>query len=69
VFTGISNAPEVRALILEHLKRLKTSGIGAPDELAIPESRSAPPSIEVIRAAEELRSEAARLRAALAALD
>ena len=69
VFTGISNASEVRALILEHLKRLKTSGIGAPDELAPPAPRSAPSNTAVIQAAEELRNEAARLRAALAALD
>ncbi len=62
-FRGVDNAPMIRDLILERLKRLRDAGLGDPDqpqtELAGVESTSAP---AVVDAARELLTEARALR-------
>lgn len=68
VFRGIENAGEIRELILAHLKQLKTSGIGDPDDIAATTAPSAMPNQELTQIAEDLRAETARLRASIAAL-
>jgi uncharacterized membrane protein YdbT with pleckstrin-like domain len=62
-FRGVDNAPEIRDLILERLKRLRDAGLGDPDqaqgEIEAPSDTSPPPMLE---AARELLEEARALR-------
>jgi membrane protein YdbS with pleckstrin-like domain len=62
-FRGVDNAPAIRDLILERLKRLRDAGLGDPDqpqaEIAVEESMLSP---GVVDAARELLSEARALR-------
>ena len=62
-FRGVDNAPEIRDLILERLKRLRDAGLGDPDqpqgETVAPPDSSRPP---VFEAARELLEEARALR-------
>jgi hypothetical protein len=59
----VDNAPEIRDLILERLKRLRDAGLGDPDqaqgEIEAPSDTSPPPMLE---AARELLEEARALR-------
>lgn len=61
-FRGVSNAEEIRDLLLAHLRRLKGSGLGDPDEVE-PEPVPVPtqPS-DALAAARELLAEARALR-------
>jgi uncharacterized membrane protein YdbT with pleckstrin-like domain len=65
-FRGVDNAPEIRDLILERLKRLRDAGLGDPDqpqtEMAVAETTSPP---AVADAARELLEEARALRRAV----
>lgn len=72
LFHGVTNAAEIRDLILERLKRFRESGLGDPDEVAAhsrpagsiqaPGAAIAP---EAVAAAREVLEEARRLRRAL----
>ncbi len=65
-FRGVDNAPEIRDLILDRLKRLRDAGLGDPDqpqgETVAPSGTSGPPIVE---AARELLEEARALRRAV----
>jgi uncharacterized membrane protein YdbT with pleckstrin-like domain len=64
-FRGVSNAQEVRNLMIERLQRLRDTGLGDPDERA--EAVPAPDRQDpVIVAAREMLAEATALRQALA---
>ena len=62
-FRGVDNAPAIRDLILERLKKLRDAGLGDPDqpqiEVAVVEADSSP---EIAAAARELLAEARALR-------
>ncbi len=69
-FRGVSNAEEIRDLILGHLRGLRGSGLGDPeDEMeAAPRPRTVtagPPDANAVAAARELLAEASALRSAL----
>ncbi|MEJ2580514.1 MAG: PH domain-containing protein [Acidobacteriota bacterium] len=66
-FRGVDNAPAIRDLILERLKRLRDSGLGDPDqaEAAVEAADAARPSA-TLGAARELLEEARTLRHAVA---
>jgi membrane protein YdbS with pleckstrin-like domain len=57
-FRGVSNAEEIRDLILAHLRRLKGSGLGDPDE----EDEVPPVPSDALAAAREVLAEARALR-------
>ena len=61
-FRGVDNAPAIRDLILERLKRLRDAGLGDPDqpEAVTEDAPSAPP--DVVEAARALLAEARALR-------
>ena len=65
-FRGVDNAPTIRDLILERLKRLRDAGLGDPDQ---PESEvdsgQTAPGPGIVDAARELLSEARALRGAV----
>jgi membrane protein YdbS with pleckstrin-like domain len=66
LFHSVTNATEIRDLILERLRRFRESGLGDPDERALPAavaSRTAP--TDTLAAARELLAEARALRMAL----
>ena len=65
-FRGVDNAPAIRDLILERLKRLRDAGLGDPDQPqnAI-EVAEAAPSPGIADAARELLTEARALRRAV----
>ena len=68
-FRGVANAAEVRDTILSHLRRLRTSGLGDPDEPAVdtaPTEHPAASGSDLLGAGRELLSEARALRRALA---
>jgi membrane protein YdbS with pleckstrin-like domain len=67
-FHSVTNAPEIRDLILERLRRFRESGLGDPDEKLTSTSPVAPTtaaSADTIAAAQELLAEAKALRVAL----
>jgi hypothetical protein len=61
-FRGVDNAPAIRDLILERLKRLRDAGLGDPDQpqVVTEDAPGAPP--DVVEAARELLDEARQLR-------
>jgi hypothetical protein len=73
VFRGVDNATEIRDLILERLKQIRTSGLGDPEERLLdqeelpqpPESAEEP--LELTNLIAELQRETAALRAAVRA--
>ncbi len=62
-FHGIDNAPEVRELILDRLRRFRDAGLGDPDEVHHEETESEPRENELLTAAQGLLGEVRRLRA------
>ena len=60
-FRGVDNAPEIRDLILERLKRLRDAGLGDPDQTQA-EMADAISATGVAAAARELLEEARALR-------
>jgi membrane protein YdbS with pleckstrin-like domain len=69
LFHSVTNATEIRDLILERLRRFRESGLGDPDEKPsydiAPTSSGANDPTEVLAAAQELAAEARALRASL----
>lgn len=71
LFHGVTNATEIRDLILDRLRRFRESGLGDPDEKPHrPASAAQPaaahvPAVDVLTAARELAAEAKALRAAI----
>ncbi|MCP4664697.1 MAG: PH domain-containing protein [bacterium] len=73
IFRGVDNAEVIRDLLLDHLKRMRASGLGDPDET--PGQESAPPELPTAgevsdrlgQAVREARREAAALRGLLRA--
>ncbi|MEO6002251.1 MAG: PH domain-containing protein [Opitutus sp.] len=66
LFHSVTNAAEIRDLILERLRRFRESGLGDPDEPANaqPLPLTAPP-VDALAAARELLAEARALRTAV----
>jgi membrane protein YdbS with pleckstrin-like domain len=66
LFHSVTNAPEIRDLILERLRRFRESGLGDPDDSSLP-AAMAPETgpADTLAAARELQAEARALRAAL----
>jgi len=71
LFHSVTNAPEIRDLILERLRRFRESGLGDPEEKShVPSALPTAPmtaSPDLLAAARELASEARALRAFLGA--
>jgi hypothetical protein len=69
LFHSVTNASEIRDLILERLRRFRESGLGDPEEKSlptiIPATVSATGSGELLSAAKELAAEARALRTSL----
>lgn len=71
LFHSVTNAPEIRDLILERLRRFRESGLGDPEEKPaaaaanLPVSAAPSASADTLHAARELLAEAKALRAAL----
>jgi len=65
-FHGIDNAPEVRDLMLERLRRLRDTGLGDPDERHHDEPGEVPGESPLLEAARDLLREARSLRQAVA---
>jgi hypothetical protein len=69
LFHSVTNASEIRDLILERLRRFRESGLGDPDEKRTSPADTAPVSVtggdELLAAARELAAEAKALRNAL----
>jgi membrane protein YdbS with pleckstrin-like domain len=67
LFHSVTNAPEIRDLILERLRRFRESGLGDPEEKPAPPGPAAAPAPpgELLAAARELAAEARALRTAL----
>jgi hypothetical protein len=69
LFHSVTNAPEIRDLILERLRRFRESGLGDPEEkripLPAPPAQSPPIATDLLGAARELLAEAKALRASL----
>jgi len=65
-FHGIDNAPEIRDMILERLRRLRDTGLGDPDEPEAAEPPAREMEAPVLAAARELLREAQALRRASA---
>ncbi len=67
-FRGVDNAAEIRDTILDHLRRLRTGGLGDPDEPAPATQASRSPSVdddELLDAGLLLLAEARALRKAI----
>lgn len=69
-FHAVENAPEIRDLILERLKRFRQTGLGDPDDPnqdheEDSEAAAPPPPGDALEAAREVLAEAKALRAAL----
>ena len=64
-FRGVDNAGEIRDTILAHLKRLRTGGLGDPDEPAIGELESIADAGQVLDAGRQVLAEARALRQAV----
>ena len=65
-FHSVTNAEEIRDLILERLRRFRESGLGDPDERpALTPTPTSPESNPLLVAARELAAEANALRTAL----
>ena len=69
LFHCVTNAPEIRDLILERLRRFREAGLGDPDEKPAIEAPAATSpaafSPDALTAARELAAEARALRSAL----
>lgn len=71
VFHSVENAPEVRDLILERLRKFRASGLGDPDDhhdqvpTVVPPPVAAPGAAGTLEAARELLAEARALRRSL----
>jgi uncharacterized membrane protein YdbT with pleckstrin-like domain len=68
LFRHVTNAREIRDLILERLRRFRESGLGDPEEetmATLEPTAAAAPSVDALAAAGELLAEAKALRAAL----
>ncbi len=67
LFHSVTNAPEIRDLILDRLRRFRESGLGDPEETSQPASiaTASPSSSELLAAARELAAEARALRVSL----
>lgn len=68
LFHSVTNAPEIRDLILDRLRRFRESGLGDPDEKSTAlasTSAVSHTSTEMLAAAQELAAEARALRASL----
>jgi len=71
LFHSVTNAPEIRDLILNRLRQFRESGLGDPEEkktavvAAIPAGSPPPTSADAVAAARELLAEARALRAQL----
>ncbi len=66
-FRGVDNAPVIRDLILERLKRLRDAGLGDPEQPSVEASAAADGlAPDLLDAARELLSEARTLRRAIA---
>jgi membrane protein YdbS with pleckstrin-like domain len=63
-FHGIDNAPEIRDMMLERLRRLRDTGLGDPDEHEAAEPPAQTSESPVLAAARELLLEAQALRRA-----
>ena len=61
-FHGIENAPEVREMILDRLRKFRDAGLGDPDETHHGQDTAADNSTELIDAARELLRESQALR-------
>ena len=70
-FRGVDDAPAIRDLVLQRLRRLRDAGLGDHDDARDAEARPAAtdlePSPDLVAALQELRAETARLREAAAA--
>lgn len=66
LFHSVTNATEIRDLILERLRRFREAGLGDPDDKSA-QVAAAPAPTDAIGAARELVAEARALRAALQA--
>ena len=65
-FAGVSNAREIRDLILERLRQYRDAGLGDPDDSRQPQTPTASNEAEAsLEAAQELLEEARRLRLAV----
>lgn len=64
---GVDNAEEIRAVMLERLKRTKDAGLGDTDDKRLKSRGKGAPSAAALAAARELVAEAKALRAAAAA--
>jgi uncharacterized membrane protein YdbT with pleckstrin-like domain len=64
-FHGIDNAPEVRELMMERLRRLRDTGLGDPDESHHEEAKAPQTSTALLDAARELLQETRSLRRAV----
>lgn len=67
VFHGVDNAPEIRDLVLARLRQFRETGLGDPDEPAVPleTAHLAPARGDALAAARELLGEARALRQSL----
>ena len=65
-FHGIDNAPEIRDMMLERLRRLRDTGLGDPNEHEVAEAPAQTSESPVLAAARELLLEAQALRRASA---
>jgi len=66
LFHSVTNAPEIRDLVLDRLRQFRETGLGDPDEATLPQAVEAPPNPnDTLAAAHELLAEARILRAAL----
>ena len=68
LFHSVTNAPQIRDLILERLRRFRESGLGDPEENAPQPSTAAtsePAAPDLLAAARELAAEARALRVSL----
>jgi len=67
LFHGVTNASEIRDLILERLRRFRESGLGNPDEPTPAPTAATPKNtpVETLIAAQELLAEARKLRAVM----
>jgi PH (Pleckstrin Homology) domain-containing protein len=62
-FRGVDNAPMIRDLVLQRMKRARDAGLGDPDDAASETDATGPSALE--RAARELLAESAALRVAV----